>query len=219
MGKNKSLTQSMAEIGLAINGTLSNPNILTATQMFGYTSARVSNEGLAMYNKVLAEISNFQKEYGEQYSAHNEMTALWDKNREIYMPILRLTRIGLKNQSGALHSLRATGTRKRSITGFIADAEILYNNLLSQSAYLNIMIKFGVTTASINNAKTQLEALKKAHIKYFKEKGEAQDQTVKRDRMYDELYNWYSDFRAVLRIALVDSEQMLEKLGIVVKRK
>ena len=215
----KSLTKSMAEIGLAINGTLSNPTILALMAPFGYTEARIRAEGLAKYDTMKMEISNSQKEYGEQYSAYSEMTMLWDKNREIYMPILRIARIALKNQSGALHSLRATGTRRRSVTGFIADAEMLYSNLLMQPSYLTIMSKFGITNASLNSAIAQLEVLKQAHVKYFKEKGEAQDQTVKRDRIYDELYDWYSDFRAVLRIALIDSEQMLEKLGIIVKRK
>lgn len=218
MGKNKSLSVSMAEIGLAINGTLSNPTILELIEPFGYSETRIRTEGLAMYDQMQSEINNFQREYGEQYSAYNEMTALWDENRETYMPILRLTRVGLKNKSGALHSLRATGTRKRSIAGFINDAQLLYDNLLAQPEYLSIMSTFGVTEASLTAAKAQLEALRQAHVKYFKEKGEAQDQTVKRDRMYDELYDWYSDFRAVLRIALIDTEQMLEKLGIVVKR-
>ena len=219
MGYNQSLTESMAQIGLVINGTLNNPAILAAVDPFGYTEARIRTEGLEKYNRTQTEFLNFQKEYGEQYTAYEELTELWDKNRNIYMPILKLTRIGLKNKVGALHSLRAAGTRNRSVTGFMNDAQLLYNNLMSQPEFMDIMNRFGVTNATMNEAKVQLDKLKEAHIKYFKEKGEAQDQTVKRDKMYDELYDWYSDFRAVLRIALNDSEQMLEKLGIVVKRK
>ena len=219
MGKNKSITESMAQIGLVINGTLSNPTILAAVEPFGYSEERIRTEGLAMYTQTQTEFLNFQKEYGEQYTAYGEMSELWDKNHNIYMPILKLSRIALKNQSGALRSLRATGSRNRSITGFISDAKILYGNLLSQPEFLDTMSRFGVTAATLTEAQEQLAVLERAHVKYFKEKGEAQDQTVKRDRMYDQLYDWYSDFRAVLRIALNDSEQMLEKLGIVVKRK
>ena len=219
MGYNQSMTGSMARIGLAINGTLDNPTILALVTPFGYSEERIRKEGLEPYNKTQVEILNFQKEYGEQYTAYEEMSVLRDKNYAIYMPMLKLCRVGLKNKAGALHSLRATGTRHRSITGFIDDARMLYNNLMSQPEFMAIMNNFGITNAAISEAKVQLEALEKAHIKYFKEKGEAQDQTVKRDKMYDELYDWYSDFRAVLRIALNDSEQMLEKLGIVVKRK
>ena len=217
--KYKSLTESMAQIELVINGALSSPAILAAVEPFGYSETRIRAEGLALFNNTQTEFLNFQKEYGEQYTANKEMTELWGTNRETYMQILRLSRIGLKNKSGVLHSLRATGTRKRSITGFLDDAQMLYNNLLSQPEFLTIMSNFGVTAATLTNAKAQLETLKEAHVKYFREKGEAQDQTVKRDRTYDELYDWYSDFRAVLRIALNNSEQMLEKLGIVVKRK
>ena len=85
--------------------------------------------------------------------------------------------------------MRATGTRNRSVTGFINDARMLYNNLMSQPEFMDIMNRFGVTNATLNEAKGQLDELEKAHVKYFKEKGEAQDQTVKRDKMYDELYD------------------------------
>ena len=118
-----------------------------------------------MYNQTQAEINKFQKEYGEQYSAYDEMNVLWKENNETYMPILRLTRVGLKNKSGALHSLRAAGTCKRSVTGFIDDAQMLYNNLLSQPEYLNIISGFGVTEASLNDAKAQLDTLKRCSHK------------------------------------------------------
>ena len=212
------MSQSMAQIELAINGTLGAPAILERIEHFGYSEERV-REGLAMYNQTNEEFRNFQREYGEQYTAHGEMSELWGKNRETYMQILRLSRVGLKNKPGVLHSLRATGTRKRSITGFMDDAQMLYNNLMIQPEFMTIMSGFGITAEKLNDALAQLNILSEAHKKYFREKGEAQDQTVKRDLMYDRLYDWYSDFRAVLRIALTDSEQMLEKLGIVVKRK
>ena len=216
--KKSSITQSLAQIELSINGTLGSPAILSRIEPFGYSEDRV-REGLAMYNQTKTEFMTFQIEYGEQYTAYGEMNELWGKNRETYMQILRLARVGLKNKPGVLHSLRATGTRKRSITGFMDDAQMLYNNLMKQPEFMTVMSNFGVTAEKLNDALAQLDILSEAHKKYFREKGEAQDQTVKRDLMYDKLYDWYSDFRAVLRIALTDSEQMLEKLGVVVKRK
>jgi len=119
MGKNKSLTESMAQIELVINGALNSPAILTAIEPFGYSETRIRTEGLVLFNNTQTEFLNFQREYGEQYTANKEMTELWNKNHNIYMPMLKLTRIGLKNKSGVLHSLRAAGTRKRSITVFI----------------------------------------------------------------------------------------------------
>ena len=99
MKTKQSFTESLARIGLVINGTLNNPVILAAVEPFGYTEARVRTEGLGLYNKTQTEFLNFQKEYGEQYTAYEEMGVLRDKNYEIYMPILKLCRVGLKTKS------------------------------------------------------------------------------------------------------------------------
>ena len=213
----KTLTEQMARIGLAINGTLDNPVILSKTSLFGYTE-EVIREGLSKHNTTQTAIFAHQKEYGEQYTAYETQGNLWSKSYETYKNILVLCRVGLKNKPGALHSLRAAGTRNRSLTGFIKDARMLYNNLLSQPEYLNIMTKYCVSAELLNTANAEIDALEKASQSYFKEKGEAQDMTIKRDQLFDDLYNWYSDFRAVLRLALTDSPQLLEELGIVVKR-
>ena len=219
MGYTKSLTKSMANIGNVIYGALKNERILELVEPFGYDETRIRTEGLELYNKTQAEILDFQIEYGEQFSARDKMYALWKENSETYMQILKLTRVGLKNKPGALHSMRAKGARKRSITGFIDDARILYSNLMSQPDYMSIMNGFGITGTLLNKANEQIKTLENAHIKYLKEKGEAQSQTIKRNEAYDELYAWYSDFRTIVRIALRGSEQMLEGLGIVVKRR
>jgi len=213
----KSLTEQMGRIGLAINGTLDNPLILSKTSLFGYTE-EVVREGRSKYDSAQTAILAHQKEYGEQYTAYETRGSLWSQSYETYGNILTLCRVGLKDKPGVLHSLRATGTRNRSLTGFIKDARMLYTNLLSQPEYLAIMARFCVTAELLENANAEIDALEKASQAYFREKGEAQDMTIKRDQLFDNLYNWYSDFRAVLRLALTDSPQLLEKLGIIVKR-
>ena len=217
MKAKKSLIDSMALIGLGINATLNNPEIQKKMAPFGYTE-EVMNTGKAKHTATQSFIEVHRREYGEQYTATAAYNALWNAAYDEYRPILTLSRVALKNKQGALHSLRATGTRNRSVTGFISDARLLYNNLLSQAEYLTEVTKLGVTKKRLTAAIGNIEALSRAYETFFKEKGEAQDATVKRDALFDDLYNWYSDFRAVARLALNDSPQLLEKLGIVVKR-
>ena len=213
----RSLTDSMALITLGINGTLNNPTIMAKMNPFGYTEA-VMNEGKTKLDITQAAVIQHQKEYGDQYTANENKNALWDEAQTNYKTILTLSRVALKDKPGALHSLRATGKRNRSLTGFIKDARFLYNNLINQPEYLEIMRRFAITKARLVAANLQIDELERAHENSFKEKGEAQDMTIKRDQLFDDLYNWYSDFRAVARLALNDTPQMLEKLGIIVKR-
>ena len=213
----KSFTDSMAQISLGINGTLNNPAIMARMIPFGYTE-EVMNIGKAKLDTTQAASLKHQREYGEQYTAFEEKNLLWSEAQTRYKTIITLSRIALKGKPGVLHSLRATGSRSRSLTGFIKDARFLYNNLLAQPECMEIIRKFGITAARLNAENHQINDLERAYENFFKEKGEAQDMTVKRDQLFDDLYNWYSDFRAVARLALNDSPQMLEELGIVVKR-
>lgn len=57
------------------------------------------------------------------------------------------------------------------------------------------------------------------HLQQKKETGEAQEATGIRDNALDKLAHWLSDFRAVAKVALDDSPQQLEKLGILARTK
>lgn len=218
MKAKKSAAESLAAISNLINGALVNPEILAALLPYGYTEERIRAEGLEKLTAVQALFTEQQKEYGEQFTATQKSKSLFDEAYKSYMRLLGLTRIALKNHTGALHSLRATGSRNRSMTGFLKDGRTFYQNLLNQPELLAAVAPFGIQPQGLEAGIEQINALEAAHHAFLKEKGEAQDATATRDKAFDELYDWYSDFRAVARIALYDRQQLIEKLGIVVKR-
>lgn len=218
MKTKKSLADSMATIINAINGVLNNSEILLLMEQFGYTKERIEKQGILLYNNTMELMISQKKEYGEQYTASTQVNNLWNVAYSDYMTTLRLCRIALKNKPGALHSIAATGTRKRSLTGFIDNARMLYNNLLTQTKYMDAVTSFGITNTKLDKGLSQIDELEGAYQDFLKEKGEAQNNTVLRDNAFDELYDWYSDFRATARIALQNEPQLLEKLGIVIKR-
>jgi hypothetical protein len=217
MKKGTTSTAYMANISNLINGALSNNDILTAVEPYGYDETRIREEGLAQYTLVHNLQATQKLEYGERYAASNKVDTLFDNAYATYMSFVRLSRIALKNFPGALHSLRATGERNRSLSGFISDAFTFCDNLTVQPEYLQAVQKLGITGQNIEDLRQKVSVLETAHQEFLKEKGEAQAATVERDKAFDALYNWYSDFRAVLRIALADHPQTLEKLGIVKK--
>jgi hypothetical protein len=207
----------MALIGQGLHGATANGEIMARLAPLGYTAEKME-AGLSLYRQTQGEVTAHQKEYGEQYSAYEQLESLWVQQQQGYRRLLDLCRVGLKNKAGALHSLRATGSRNRSLTGFIKDARFLYQNLLDQPELLQAMEAFGVTAAQLSESMDKVQELESAHLRYMKERGEAQDKTIRRDELFDALYDWYSDFRAVARIALADAPQLMEGLGVVVKR-
>jgi hypothetical protein len=79
------------------------------------------------------------------------------------------------------------------------------------------MTKFGYTTDKLNNEYTLVKDVADKNLTQKKETGEAQQATELRDKKIDELDKWISDFRSIAKVALSDTPQKLEKLGILAR--
>jgi hypothetical protein len=79
------------------------------------------------------------------------------------------------------------------------------------------MLKYGYTAERLQQERKNVEEIFALYSKRLNESGAAQQSTVDRDKLLDELCDWYSDFRAIARIALYDKPQLLEGLGIIKK--
>jgi len=214
----KSYANMLGEMSNAMNGALNSEEIIIRMERYGYTSERITEEGLNRLDNVHQLFALQRKEYGEQHDANAVSTDLQNETRSAYMDHVRLSRIALKNFPGALHSISATGSRKRSVAGFLKEARTFYLNMLDQPRLLEAMERFNITAEELQAGLDRVDKAEKSYQVFLKEKGEAQDSTIVRDEAFDELYNWYSEFRAVARIALADRPQLLEKMGIIVKR-
>ncbi len=65
----------------------------------------------------------------------------------------------------------------------------------------------------MQTGKTGYENLTVIAAKQAKETGEAQQATASRDAAVDAFAAWYSDFKAIGKIALMNKPQLREKLG------
>jgi hypothetical protein len=117
-----------------------------------------------------------------------------------------------------LASLGLTGERPRSLSGWLRSARILYTNILETPQALEIMANYGYAAERLQEELQNVEEIERLHVKQLSGKSEAQRTTQKRDEAIDELCNWFSDFRAIARVALYDDPQLLEALGITMKR-
>jgi hypothetical protein len=213
----QTLSEKIQRMANGIHGALSNEEILKKLKEYGYTPEKIG-EGEKILDRVNELVNKQVKEYGDQYTFSGNILNLFKACYSRYMILIKLLRIALKNETGKLYSLRATGSRNHSYSGWLKDARILYNNLLNDAESLEKLDAFGIRSERIKDEFSQVEAFEMVYIARLKEIGEAQQATQDRDAAIDMLSQWYSDFRAVARIALYDSPQLLEGLGIVVKR-
>jgi anion-transporting ArsA/GET3 family ATPase len=109
------------------------------------------------------------------------------------------------------------GDRKRSLSGWLEQARAFYTNLLGDSGFLTALSAYGYTQAKLEQEAALVEQVIAKHMAQKKEMGEAQEATAMRDKALDNLAKWISDFRAVVKVALEEDPQQLEKLGILAR--
>lgn len=213
MRKDFSIDTLLSDAQLAIDNALNNPTILGYLSDFGYTSAKLQ-QGKRLYNQAAAAQLVQQSEAGEQISATSEVNSTWEKAKKTYSRLLKVARVAFKRNSGAAMQLELNGTRKKSLSGWLAQATQFYKNALSDKAVLAGLKEFGITEQKLKAGLAEVTAVEKANLAQEKEKGEAQAATQKRDTALDALQDWLSDYLAIAKVALEDEPQLLEGLGV-----
>ncbi|MEL6606049.1 MAG: hypothetical protein AAFP20_22785, partial [Cyanobacteria bacterium J06614_10] len=201
MGLNRSIDTFLSDAQLAIDNSLNNPQILAAVKDFGYSTERL-NQGKALYNALAAAQLEKSSESGEQISASEAVQAQWDIAKKSYMRLVKVARVALKKEGGAISQLALSGKRKESLSGWLSQANQFYQNALSSPAILKALKEFGITDKKLKAGLKEVEAVEVANLAQEKEKGEAQAATQKRDAALDAMQDWLSDYLAIAKVAL-----------------
>jgi hypothetical protein len=210
----KIIATKLHSIENGILGVQKNPEIQGKLTPFGYTPERME-EGTALLSKATSLMTAQVEEYSDQYIATGELGKLWKTAYSDYMVTLKVLRVAFVGQPELLQRFNATGKRNKSLSGWLRDARILYTNLLNSPDALTAVAGFGYSVERLEKELQAVNAVEDLHSKQLSEKGSAQQATIERDEAFDELFKWYSSFRAIARIALYDKPQLLEALGIV----
>ena len=212
----KVIAKKLLLISTGINGALDNPEILTPLERFSFGTTKLQ-QGKALLHVARESVTNHVKEYGEQYGATQTTQTAFEESYARYLVIIKVCRVAFKGNIEALTKLLATGTRKRTIAGWLQQANITYTNLIETPELLARINQFGYTKTRLVNELHNVTEVERNYQLQLKETGEAQQATKDRDKALEDLSQWYSDFRAIARIALYEKPQLLEALGIKVK--
>ncbi len=213
--KKLSIEEKLFQMKLAFSNAQI-PEILSVLQTAGYTEERLQG-----YWEKVAEIEMLtqkqKKEYGEQYAKTSEFEQKRAEIDKVYKKDLALARILLKNDVQAATTLELNGTRKKAYSSWHKQVSNFYGQLLTNAAFGAKMQSVGITQDKINSITAELAAVEQLKKEQKKEMGEAQKATEIRDNAFEKLYPHYSDLIEFAKVLLED-EQLLESLGIVVKR-
>ena len=212
----RSIHTLLSQAQLAIDNALNNPKILRYLADFGYTSAKVQ-QGKKLYNIAVAAQLAQQTEAGGQVSATTVVNEAWEDAKKTYSRMVKVARVAFKRDSGVAVQIDLNGTRKKSLSGWMAQANQFYKSALGDKAILSGLKEFGITDQKLKAGLAELALIETANLVQEKEKGEAQAATQTRDAALDELQDWLSDYLAIAKVALEEDPQLLEGLGILVR--
>ena len=217
MNKSKlTVPDFLHQCSLRINNSINDASILRAVSKFGYTSEKIET-GKILLDSSLTLNETFNKEYGDVTQAFADRNSEKEKADDSYKKFLTIAQIALKNDYSAKTALQLSGRRATSFSGWLNQVRNFYNNLLNNEQWLASMLIFGITPEILNEGLSELNQVESYAEIIMREKGDAQNATAQRDHKLDELDEWVSDYEKIAEIALMDSPQLLEKLGIVVK--
>jgi hypothetical protein len=211
---NKTIDGALLFAQNAITNAINQPALKPLLEDYGYNDARLS-EGEDLYN-IAQEAQILQKkEYGEQYEATAELDVAKANTDKEFKRHLKIARIALSDAPGPAMAMQLTGTRKRTLSGWISQVKAFYANALIDQKVLDALAKFNLTSEKLEASKSLVLDCELKYNMQLKEKGEAQAATAARDEAFDALDKWMSDFIGIARIALESHPQYLEMLGII----
>ena len=199
-----------------IENALSDNTVQTALAGYGYDETKLQ-AGKALYDEAFELDLAQKRESGEKVAATAEFNNLWAEADQQYMKTLKVARIVLKNLYKADQAAMLYGVRKQSFNGWQEQAVSFYANTLKDPELLEAMAQFGYPEDKLQQEYEMVKQVIEKNLQQKKEKGESEQTTRIRDQKLDELAVFISDLRGIAKVALADTPDYLEKLGILAR--
>lgn len=153
--------------------------------------------------------------FGNQLNATETVEEDWeDFYEDTYMVHVGIARAVFRKDRGARSRLGLLGERRQDKAGRYDQALQLYTNALADTEIVDKLAVRGMDATVLQAAADTVTAIQKADHKQDDHIGLAQQSTKNRQKQDKALAEWLSMFRDIVRPALKDQPEWLERLGI-----
>lgn len=202
---------------LRIKGVQKNDDIQTAMAKKGYTPEKMlEGEALLISANTLSDV--FGKEHGDVDGAFKARNAEKEKADGNFEDYVGLSQVALKNDAAAWKTLELNVRKPTTLSAWIRRTTNFYHNIVKNPDWLAKIAIKGVSREMLDAGLAEVINVAGYAEEIMSEKGGAQRSTITRDNKFEELSDWVDELEKVAVIALKKTPQLLEKMGIVVKR-
>ena len=209
--------KTLEQYRVTFENTESQPQIASTMAEYGYGSAKVA-EGKSLYETTRQSFDSNQTETDEAAAAYALFEAKKDLLTDIYTAHRKKAKVVFRDDSTTADKLEVSGTMPVAYVKWLETVRKFYNTSIADTDIQSKLSRLKITTVDLNAAKDLIPEVETLRAAYLKEKGESQDATNIKDTAFAKLDSWMSEFYAVARIAMEDNPQLLEALGLVVKK-
>jgi len=193
------------------------PQIAPKLALFGIDATHQTT-GETLYNEVITLYEKQKQEGQEESLAYDNSFKVESKCKTKYKLNRKIIKMASRADKDLQSRIKINDYQERKIEVWIAQTINFYNLVLNEVEFLESIARFGITSESLMQDKSDLETLKTLRNEALSERGEAQEATRLRDLKMDELQDYCYELRTIAKIALSGEPQLLEMLGIIVRK-
>ncbi|WPP49483.1 hypothetical protein [Catalinimonas niigatensis] len=207
-----SIAKVFATANTYIENASGQPEILKKLGLQGFGPKRLQ-EGTSLKNHAMMLHSQKTERYGEKQTLAAQLKENEQQARENFMEHVGIVKFAFRKDPLTLSQFNVGKVSKR-INEWPMQASYFYDKV---SSYVAPLAPFGLTAEALAQGQAMVEAVASTRNQRIMRKGEAEEATRLRDQSIKDLKAWMSEFRIMAKIALKDSPQLLESLGILMK--
>ena len=215
--RNDTMGNQLKRSKLAIQNTIKTPAILALVAPKGYPLA-VMNQGLVIYNNADAAVALAASTSGDQGLASEAAAAAWKAVRVAYQDLAKIARAMFMRRTDVLALLGLN----QPMPGAAGEFTLAFNKLFNTGAYTpEITAKFlakGYDSTKFSECRGLFGEWENAAGLHKAAAGDAEDAAEDQEKRLKAMVDWVAEYFKIARVALKDRPQLLEKIGVLVRR-
>jgi len=210
--KHFSEAEVLEQYRVALENVVAQTEIATIMAEFGYDETLLT-EGNTLLTTTRQAFDLNKKEDDETTASYSNFSTLKENLAKTYALHRKKGKVIFRKDPITLNRLSLTGSLPAAYIKWLEVVKKFYAVVSTDTDIQTKLLRLKITTAEVTSTMQLITDLELARASYVREKGESQDATKVKDKAFDEIDDWMSEFYAVARIALEDNPQLLEAIG------
>ena len=208
-----SIAEQLNAAHIAINNSIADEEIGRLIAPLGYHRAKLE-EGRKLFEAAVAAVNAQNAAEEDKRIARARFLETEKLARDAFQAFAQAAKASFGR--AMLASLGLTGPTPRATAGFLPTAYALFDNAIRLPEIQAKLGELGYNADKLQKEKAKIAAYDLANQAHETSKGKVQMATVQQNQVLDSLQEWIMQYLKIVKVALREKKQLLEKLGITV---